>query len=381
MAERPGLAVGAAVVQHSRLLAARRTEPTALAGWWELPGGKVDAPEDPERAVVREVGEELGCSVEVLGRLAGEQPLAGGHRLWVYECRLVGDCEPEPLEHDAVRWLAPEELDDVAWLPADVPFVDALRPRLLDGEPMAGGNVGGAVRIGGTVRRPSGPWTPAIHALLAHLDAAGLDGVPRVLGVDARGREVLAYLPGRTIGVDVEVPSDALLGEAVSWLRRFHTAVARCRPAGPVTWRGGSQVLGEGEIVCHHDPGAYNWVVQDGRLAGVIDWDMAGPGTGLQDLGFLTWTGVPLFRPTPTDDVVRRLRLVARTYGDVEPVDVLLASVERMELACERIAAGQVAGDEGLLALGRTGEPAQTLGRIARLRARLPTLEAAIAGD
>ena len=61
-------------------------------------------------------------------------------------------------------------------------------------ERLPGGHVGGAVRVGGTVRRPAGPWTPAVHALLAHL-APRLPGVPEVLGFDDRGREVLSLPP------------------------------------------------------------------------------------------------------------------------------------------------------------------------------------------
>ena len=60
-------------------------------------------------------------------------------------------------------------------------------------ERLPGGHLGGAVRVGGTVRRPAGPWTPAVHALLAHL-APRLPGVPRVLGLDDRGRPVLGGL-------------------------------------------------------------------------------------------------------------------------------------------------------------------------------------------
>jgi len=46
--------------------------------------------------------------------------------------------------------------------------------------PLSGGNAtGGVVRKGQTVRRPAGPWTPAVHALLAHLHAAGFAGAPR----------------------------------------------------------------------------------------------------------------------------------------------------------------------------------------------------------
>ena len=58
------------------------------------------------------------------------------------------------------------------------------------------------MRVGDTVRRATGPWTPAVHALLRHLESVGFDAAPRVLGVDERGREVLTYLEGETIGDD-----------------------------------------------------------------------------------------------------------------------------------------------------------------------------------
>ncbi len=62
--------------------------------------------------------------------------------------------------------------------------------------PMPGGSMTpGVVRIGDTIRRPVGRWTPAVHALLRHLEDTGFEGVPRVLGIDEAGREVLTYLP------------------------------------------------------------------------------------------------------------------------------------------------------------------------------------------
>ncbi|MDR2984856.1 MAG: hypothetical protein LBV34_08440, partial [Nocardiopsaceae bacterium] len=69
---------------------------------------------------------------------------------------------------------------------------------------LPGGNVGGAVRVGDTVRRQSGAWTPAVHALLEYLDGR-VDGIPRVLGQDEQGREVLSYLPGHVVDVDTEL--------------------------------------------------------------------------------------------------------------------------------------------------------------------------------
>jgi 8-oxo-dGTP diphosphatase len=118
--------VGAAILRDGCVLAARRTSPASTAGKWEFPGGKVEPGETREAAVVREVAEELGCRVEVTGWLAGEVPISDSHTLAVALATLV-DGEPEPVEHDVVRWLATGELDDVDWLEADRPFLAELR--------------------------------------------------------------------------------------------------------------------------------------------------------------------------------------------------------------------------------------------------------------
>lgn len=114
--------VGVAVVAGGRVLAARRTSPAEAAGGWELPGGKCEPGEGLEPAAVREIAEELGCTVRVTGRLAGVVPIGPGLTLEVVTAELV-EGTPVPTEHDAVRWLGADELDDVRWLPADVPFL------------------------------------------------------------------------------------------------------------------------------------------------------------------------------------------------------------------------------------------------------------------
>ena len=121
------LVVGVALLHAGRLLAARRSYPADTAGRWELPGGKVDPGESPEEALVREVEEELGCRIAVTGWLAPETTIRDGLVLRVATAGLV-DREPLPRvgEHDAIRWLRPDELGLVDWLDADRPFVHAL---------------------------------------------------------------------------------------------------------------------------------------------------------------------------------------------------------------------------------------------------------------
>jgi 8-oxo-dGTP diphosphatase len=126
------LVVGAAIVRDGRVLAARRTTPPEAAGRWEFPGGKVDPGESPEEALVREVAEELGCEIEVDDWLDGRIPIGERYELTVAVARLV-DGDPTPHEHDLVRWLAADELDDVDWLEPDRPFLPQLRLLLENG--------------------------------------------------------------------------------------------------------------------------------------------------------------------------------------------------------------------------------------------------------
>jgi 8-oxo-dGTP diphosphatase len=118
------IVVGAAVVRDGRVLAARRTRPAAAAGRWELPGGAVEPGEDEQTALARELREELDLEVVVGDRVGPEVALPGERVLRIRACHAGG--EPAALEHDALQWVGPDELDGVDWLDADRAFLPAV---------------------------------------------------------------------------------------------------------------------------------------------------------------------------------------------------------------------------------------------------------------
>ena len=195
----------------------------------------------------------------------------------------------------------------------------------MTGERLDGGNVGGAVRIGDTVRRATGPWTPAVHALLNHLAAKGFQGAPRVLGIDEEGREILSYLDGETVGSRKPWPAwvhaEATLDQVAHWLRGFHEAVADFVPPPGSVWR--ALRPAPGWVVGHNDAAPYNAAWRDGRLVGFFDWDFAGPVAPGWDLAFTAFSWTPLharhvvtaegFTDFPGRE--RRLRRFLDAYG------------------------------------------------------------------
>ncbi|WP_329066910.1 phosphotransferase [Amycolatopsis sp. NBC_01480] len=181
--------------------------------------------------------------------------------------------------------------------------------------PLAGGNMNtGVVRVGDTVRRPAGPWTPAVHALLKHLRSTGFRGAPRPLGLDDQGREVLTYAEGPVVHPDhpETMEPDAALTRVARLIRDFHDAVAGFEPPPDARWQ--VVIPGDGaEIIAHHDLAPWNLVA--GAEWVFIDWDTAAPGTRLWDLAYAAPAFAPLRPGTPRAEAKRRLRLFADAYG------------------------------------------------------------------
>src|SRR4051812_23451798 len=126
------IVVGAAILDGAgHVLLAQRSAPVALAGFWELPGGKVDPGESDEAALVRECAEELGVVIELLDRVGGDLPIGGHGTLRVWAARITAGAL-QAFEHAELRWVGAEELGELSLLPADLPLVPELQTLLAE---------------------------------------------------------------------------------------------------------------------------------------------------------------------------------------------------------------------------------------------------------
>ncbi|WP_370066277.1 aminoglycoside phosphotransferase family protein [Streptacidiphilus sp. MAP5-3] len=174
--------------------------------------------------------------------------------------------------------------------------------------------------MGNTVRRPASASSPFTARLLRHLEQRGFSGAPRYLGRDEAGRDILSYLPGR-VPAKFQRWTDAQVADAGVLLRALHDAIR------------GSELAVPFATVCHHDPGPNNTVFIQDRPTAFIDFDMAAPGSPLEDVGYMTWTwcvsskaGAP-----PADVQATQVRVLADAYGLAGPERAVLvdAMLER----------------------------------------------------
>ncbi|MCA0329930.1 MAG: NUDIX domain-containing protein [Actinobacteria bacterium] len=205
--------VAGAVESRGRLLSARRSRPASLAGGWELPGGKVEPGEDPAAALVRELREELGIDVDVVGQvpgpLDGDWPLDEASVLRVMRCRIERGEPAAGIAHDDVRWLAPGSLADVAWLEPDVAPVAAAADRLGTWVSFPAGEVSGEGRVLRADPLGDGRWAVVVDRTPFHpLDHSWPDQPG-----DTGSLAGLAVVDSLTGAVDDE--GSLLLGDAV----------------------------------------------------------------------------------------------------------------------------------------------------------------------
>lgn len=123
--------VVAAVIKNENKIFATARGYGEFKGQWEFPGGKIEAGETPQEALVREIKEELETTIQV-GDLIDiiEHDYPTFHlSMDCYWCDVV-EGELKLLEAESARWLSKEELYDVKWLPADILLIEKIMKNL-----------------------------------------------------------------------------------------------------------------------------------------------------------------------------------------------------------------------------------------------------------
>ena len=119
--------VAAAVIRRDNRIFATQRGYGEFKGWWEFPGGKLEADETPQQALVREIREELEAEIEIgdlIRTIEWDYP-AFHLTLHCYWCALTS-ASLHLNEHASARWLAKEELHAVRWLPADISLLEEI---------------------------------------------------------------------------------------------------------------------------------------------------------------------------------------------------------------------------------------------------------------
>ena len=198
-----------------------------------------------------------------------------------------------------------------------------------DGRALPGGTAhsGRVIRRGREVYRPCGPYSGAVHALLEHLAERGFAHAPRLLHTDGTV-EALTYLDGEaayrpgspgTMPMPDWAQTDSALSSVADLLRGFHDASADFDPAHRV-WQRPVPAPWAGPRVTHNDVHPANVIFRDGRAAGLIDFDLAGPGSIAFDIAVAACFWVPILDPADVPDSRQgrqfdRLALFLDAYG------------------------------------------------------------------
>jgi hypothetical protein len=190
----------------------------------------------------------------------------------------------------------------------------------------------------GVVTRPAGHATPTIHSFLRHLRSHGIDGVPEPLGV-IDGRESLRFVEGDSGGDGwYHQHTDQGLASAARFLRRIHDASLEWPEPPDAVW-GAPEVPGDALVLCHGDPGPWNFVWRDQEAVGLLDWDYLHPAPRVDDVAYaLRW-----FVPFRADEHARewhhfpsvpdrrhRVQVFLEAYGGLPAFDVADAVARRM---------------------------------------------------
>jgi hypothetical protein len=213
---------------------------------------------------------------------------------------------------------------------------------------LAGGYHSAPVRQGDLVVRAAGPWSRNVQALLDHFRSAGFTLTPEYVSRDEdTSTETLRYINGQagTYPLSAAQRSDEALVNVARAIRAMHDATAGFTPPEPGNWQYRTVIPAEIDCIGHNDLGPYNLVYDGPDVAGIIDWDFAGPSSRAWDLCYAAHRFVPLSAPRstrafgwdPVPDQGARLRLFTEAYGHGSRPYLLDLLIVRLSGICASI--------------------------------------------
>jgi Ser/Thr protein kinase RdoA (MazF antagonist) len=169
--------------------------------------------------------------------------------------------------------------------------------------PLDGGGRTDVRRSGDVVLRPARPWSRTVAALLRHLEDAGYEGSPRLVGdgFDDQGREALRWVDGQEAPACWTPEGAYAVGALV---RGLHDATATFVPPDGATWQPWwvRDLPGDTPVIGHADTGPWNVVARDGMPVAFVDWETAGPMDAEWELAQTAWLHARLH----DDDIAER---------------------------------------------------------------------------
>ena len=208
-----------------------------------------------------------------------------------------------------------------------------------------GGTMNHVIKNGDTVHRQVKGHV-LLHLYLQFLEEKGMTGVPRFLGLDEQGREMLSYIQGETAesGLGFDPPclhSDQAICEMARFMRKLHDISVDFVPmAIKGGWTNPQLSEEKYETICHGDAAIWNFTVVKERIAGLFDFDQACPGTRAWDLTITLFSAVLVscydYEPSKHEaDTQRRIRLFFEAYGMDCPADIITQTANRLQIWCD----------------------------------------------
>ena len=127
------LNVVAAIIKKDNKILATKRGYGEFINMWEFPGGKIEGSESKEEALIREIKEELDCTIKPI-KFALDLEYQYPTFYLKMSCfeAIITEGTPKLLEHNDAKWLEKSELDSVNWIPADLTIIDYLKETMSD---------------------------------------------------------------------------------------------------------------------------------------------------------------------------------------------------------------------------------------------------------